>query len=1218
MTRATPQAAAVPAQRGALTRRCPYVGLVPFKEADFAYFFGRASEANLIAANLAASRLTVLYAPSGAGKSSVLRAGVLPRLRELAEDRHEDDGPAGTIVAYTRDWSTDPGAAVATAVAQAAAELRGSAADRDSRLEAPELSTRWLREVLGETGVDTIYLILDQFEEYLLYHPGRSGEGFVTELGEILRSRDLGVNVLISIREDGIAGLDRFKGTVPRLLDNYLRLAHLEPQAARSAIEGPLAHYNAVVPPDDRVDVEPGLVDKVLEQVRVGRLAVGREEPTTAGLVAERRDIEAPFLQLVLVRLWTVELAGGSRLLRKGTLDQLGGAHTIVQTHLDTVMRGLPGPQRDLAAQVFRHLVTVSGSKIALGVEDLAELTGRSPDELSGLLVTLCAVDRRILRPVPPPAGTTRATRYEIFHDVLGAAVLAWRRRYLADAERAAAERRLLAERAESEQRLVAERKQAESYAEVAGLKLRQTRLVALALVVVVVLVSALGWWAWDHTTKAQQSALLSQAAADLRTSPSASLREAVQAHLKRRDAGSRQAILKAASAPRGRVVAGSEPRIEHMMHAKDARRVVVLGAGGLLRVLGEDGRPVGPDGFSGLPGAMLAADVDTDGDRVAVVDSDGHAATVRLSTGERADLGTIPSASDIRFLPGSSGQLVVITTSDQGVTTRRADGTGQAVQLSRTLATATTPMRDGTVVTAHLDRRLQVWDARTGDRLAESPPLSGLPTFVEPAGPQQFVAVTEPVPDGATSSIVTWDWRSGAAPVVHEIYGARRVNSVSVDEAAGTVTLAADKTARTYQIGDGRLLAEVVEQPDSVLEAVVSPDRRWLATAGGEGVLVWSLAGPSALAPSAQAPTYEFLDHDGPVYDLEWVDGSRGLLSHGSDETVRRWDMSPAERVLGHQDWVLDLDTSGDGRWVATGSQDGTATVLRADAPAAPPAAAFEELDGLQAVRFNPQDPSQVVTLTTNGSSPQSWRWREGTVPTGSYFESIPDARLLLYGLAISGDGRTAASGDSLGFVHLWDTASGRLVPTPPLRVVTEGGGTGSRAAVALDPQGELVAAAGGGGVTVWQRDGSGRFVPGPWLPLPNVEQVAFDPTGRHLAGVTASGSIQLWDRDGTALRSEPLVAPGRVGAVSFSGDGRLVAAGTADGLVTVWEIETGEIVTSRREHGGFVNKVAFLTPDGSRVASASDDYTVAVWPCPACRAPDEVIEDAVAANGG
>src|SRR6266700_3750015 len=75
---------------------CPYVGLVPFFEKDAEFFYGRKEESKIIAANLRAARLTLLYGPSGVGKSSVLRAGVVSPLRDIAS--HHIEGLSKTIL----------------------------------------------------------------------------------------------------------------------------------------------------------------------------------------------------------------------------------------------------------------------------------------------------------------------------------------------------------------------------------------------------------------------------------------------------------------------------------------------------------------------------------------------------------------------------------------------------------------------------------------------------------------------------------------------------------------------------------------------------------------------------------------------------------------------------------------------------------------------------------------------------------------------------------------------------------------------------------------------------------------------------------------------------------------------------------------------------------------------------------------------------------------
>jgi hypothetical protein len=138
----------------------------------------------------------------------------------------------------------------------------------------------------------------------------------------------------------------------------------------------------------------------------------------------------------VLMRLWEEESAAGSHALRLETLDRLGGAGRIVPAHLDAAMEQLPRPEQDVAARVFRFLVTPSGTKIAHRASDLAEYAGVSADVVGLLLDHLGGPQARILR------GTGDG-RYEIYHDVLAAAILNWRARRL-QASRAARKRWLL------------------------------------------------------------------------------------------------------------------------------------------------------------------------------------------------------------------------------------------------------------------------------------------------------------------------------------------------------------------------------------------------------------------------------------------------------------------------------------------------------------------------------------------------------------------------------------------------------------------------------------------------------------------------------------------------------------------------------------------------------------------------------------------------------
>ena len=165
----------------------PYKGLASFEdsELDALLFFGREREIAAVAANVLANRLTVLYGPSGVGKSSLLGAGVARRLREQS----------GAPVVVHDSWAEDPAARLIDSVHAECGDLGATAGLVDTVAAAAQQSSE-------------LHLLLDNFEEYILYH-GLEGPLSAT-LPELLRRPGLRVNVLLSLRDDALAELDEF------------------------------------------------------------------------------------------------------------------------------------------------------------------------------------------------------------------------------------------------------------------------------------------------------------------------------------------------------------------------------------------------------------------------------------------------------------------------------------------------------------------------------------------------------------------------------------------------------------------------------------------------------------------------------------------------------------------------------------------------------------------------------------------------------------------------------------------------------------------------------------------------------------------------------------------------------------------------------------------------------------------------------------------------
>ena len=190
------------------------------------------------------------------------------------------------------------------------------------------------------------------------------------------------------------------------------------------AIEKPIKRFNQLHPDEPPVEIEPApgntgsispLVDAVLTQLspdQFGSDQTGKGAVNGANGSGRVNDaIAAPYLQLVMKRLWETELENGSRTLRLGTLDELGGAQTIVKTHVDRALSDLEPHERETALDVFRYLVTPSGTKIALVCGRPAALAGdntsRTPREVETLLERMSSGDIRISVPSRRPPVVT-------------------------------------------------------------------------------------------------------------------------------------------------------------------------------------------------------------------------------------------------------------------------------------------------------------------------------------------------------------------------------------------------------------------------------------------------------------------------------------------------------------------------------------------------------------------------------------------------------------------------------------------------------------------------------------------------------------------------------------------------------------------------------------------------------------------------------------------
>jgi len=1166
----------------------PYKGLAAFDESeeDALLFFGRAWETEVVAANVLASRLTVLYGPSGVGKSSLLRAGVVRTLRG------EGGGYPSPAVAVYGSWSGDPLVGLEEAARAAVAEALGR-----EPADAPGNLTDRLAAWSAELGAE-VCLLLDQLEELFLYHPASEGAGgFLDLLPELVTRPGLHVNVLLGIRDDALAQLDVLKGRIPALFANSLRLDHLDRESGRVAILGPLERYNSLVGPAMCVAIEPGLEEAVLDEVAAGRIEPGgaRRGAVTNGGTAHR--IETPYLQLVLQRVWEVERERGSATLRVATFRGLGAAQRIVEDHLERALTALTPSQQDAAASVFGHLVTPSGTKIAHGVSDLASYAAVGESDLEPILSSLAR--QRILRPLGENGHA--GGRYEIFHDVLGSAVLGWRARH--DAEAALVRERELARR--RHRRL---------------LILTSAALLALALM------TALTAYAFAQRSEANEQAALAQKQADLaatRRTQALKLQELTELSAQEADRQTdkarraqqqaeksaavakderRRADEKAAAAAKAQAEANEQAGLAKgsAAVARDREQKATLArkqakqaesdaraserkakkqaaiAERQTRRANDAKRRAAAQALAQASFASLTVDPERSLKRAVdaaklVPDGTAEEALRQALIASRLRL-VLPAGARVRTASYSPDGTRVVTASDDGIARIYSvkDDRGRLVQRLRDRSSIFTASFDPTgslVVTAGREHSAKVWSATTGARQSELPHSASVAS-ASFSKDGRFV-----VTGSADKTIRLWR-RNGDL-----------VRTITVDGTVKATTFSPDGSliAAVLESAGGRLTARVFDAdsgdvrhaPDQhgIAAVAFSPDSRILATASSDRTTkLWDARSGEFL--------HELSQPEGRIQHVNFSPNGRQVVTASNGGTAGLWDVATGNRIhlfCCPDNFVQTASFSPDGRFVVISSLDRTARVYEILNGRQTMLLAGHE-DSVLAAEFSP-DGDRVVTASADGTARV---WDPGTSDQlGLLGRHSGPARVASF----SRDGESVLSAGDDGVARLWPARGG-----PERRVFRHGRAIAS---AALSPNGSLVATASpaDGTVRLWSASTGTELAR---IRANRPERVVFSSDSRFLLVTEIAGGARIYRSSGSPVVG--LENTDRLTAASFSHDGTLVVGGRANGFAGIWSARTGELRRTLRGHTDRVVAASFGAAD-TRVVTASDDGTARIW---------------------
>jgi WD40 repeat protein/DNA-binding SARP family transcriptional activator len=1177
--------AAIAAPRPADDRN-PYKGLRAFMEPDARDFFGRGELIRRLVTRLAeggtGSRFLAVVGPSGAGKSSVVRAGLVPAIREGALGTGKDAFIAEML----------PGAHPMDELEAALLRIAVRPVSRlHDRLDAGSRGLLEATDLLVPAAAEVV-LVVDQFEEaFTLTADERERELFLESLRVAVADPESRLRVVVTLRADFYDRPLIYPRFGELLAERTEAVPPLTPDELEQAIRGPAESIG--------VSPGPGLVAEMIADVA--------HQPGTL-----------PLLQYALTELF--ERRDGDR-LTLAAYREIGGIAGALSARADRIYESTEPHGRRAIKQLLLRLVTLGE-----GRQDTRRRVLRS--ELDALDLDQEAIERavdtfgrhRLLTFDREPS--TREPTVEIAHEAL-LSVWGRLRTWIDEARedlrqerglaRAAAEWRGSAgdpsflmrgarleqlevwagttdlaigrpERAylkasidQRDHERAEEERRREREARIERRSARRLRGLVAVFAAAALIAGALTVVATNQRGRAQREARITTArelaaasVANLDVDPELSVSLAIEAvHATRSVDGT---VLREAEEALHRAVVASRLELE------------VPGLGGEL---------------AWSPRGVFVTEGPENSGLIDIRDSETGESVLSFH-GHDGDV------NDVAFSPDGSR---LATTGKDGTLAVWDASTGKLVSSLEGLGEAWGPSfsADGSLVAAAWfadDGAVRVMDGSTGSPVSTIYLTGGpIDTALSPDG--RHVAVAQLYTDDLGS---VFDVNTGEAAFT--LAGSsccpRAIPPLGVSWSpdGGLIAGTSQGTARVWDAETGTLRHTLLGHSGFVLGVAWSPDSSRLVTGGSDGTAkVWEIGAEGVLerwSLSAQE------SQSGIVGVAFSSDGSRVMAGDAGISAVKVWDLGPT----GNAEWA-NLPAPGhpgaefmpDGRRVVTSSGAGgvepngvgpSAVAIWDTQAGREPRTIGPPTDYFEVLAFDVSPDGSSIALGGN-SEPESFGGasavRAWDSSTGEELWRIGDSRSVNE-VAFSPDGAYVATADWEGIAKIVDR-SGRVV-----RALGRPEDNFNFSDVAFSSDGRLVATAEWAGsadrVRVWDwRRAEVLLTIDAEGPL---AQVDFDPNGPRVVLSGADGLAEIWDVQSGERVAVLAGPPGGVEDLVFSADGSRVATASVDGLVRLFDADTGARRLSLRGSGCAVEGVAF-SPDGTKLASTSWCDGVRIW---------------------
>jgi WD40 repeat protein len=1173
----------------------PYRGLAAFGEQDAAFFFGREEAATkvleLMSKHVHGSGLVVVSGVSGAGKSSLLQAGVLPRFCGAGLANLPDAARWPPLLVVPGATPLDE---LAVAVAQlagvdAGSVRRGLDADpagfaltvRQAARAQPGGQATVEGDVPSRAGGRRLLLIVDQFEQlFTQCTDEQHRRSFIAALHAVASVRPEDIEsaglVVLGVRADFEARCAEYPELADAIQDRFLLTSMTEVEL-RMAIVEPAKMVGS--------SVEPELVDLLLRELSTRQPSAA---PGVSGGEAVSGAAVLPLVSHVLDQAWRNRIGPTITI---ADYQRAGGIEGAVAESAQRAYDRLTPTQQAAAPQVFIRLTATTSDGVDTAQRvNRAELTdGKSADEARDIQAAIDGfVAERLL--------TLDAKTVEISHEVLLQAWPLLHNKWLADTHAD----RIIRTRFHNAADEWTDHDEDSSYLYSGSLLESATAMVARA----------------DAEPSRYPS--LSKVERDfLATS------ERARARRGRRRQGTmvflvvlalglavvaavavnarQSAITERNIAVSGKLVVNSEAtgnsdpalaRLESLaawrIDPTDQARYAMFEASSLPGIATMTGSGASVNGVAFSPDGKILATGNGDG-------------TVRLwDTATRRQLGQplgayshLQSLNAVAFNPdgkvvAAAGRGGVVRLWD--VATHREIGAPLGGGSGYVYSLAFSP--DGDLLAAGRDGTVQLWDVATQQQVGAplmAPGAEILAVAFSPDGTTLATAATVYGSTSASGTVLLWNvssHRQIGAPLARY---SSSVNSLAFSRNGQSLATGwGDDLIDIYDLADTKAVPTLLIGTGAIDSLAFSPAGTTLAAGTSDGdVQIWDIATEEEFGVPLSTDSR-------PIESVAFSPDGQTLATGSTDGATRLWS---AGAMMGDPIGYFDVGDaaarsvafSPDGKMLATGSLDGVTQLWNAATRDQVGGSLTADASQVYSVAFSPDG----KTLATASGDGTARLWDTATYRQLGAALSVAPAGAA-NAVAFSPDGRTLATGDSDGFVRLWNVATHKQIEV--IRT------SGPVYTLAFSPDGRVLASGGADGsvqVQMWDV-ATGRQIGAlsdgqTW----DVYAVAFSPDGSTIATGGSDQTARLWD---VATRQEigaPLsIDTGTVSSVAFSPNGQILATGSFDGRVRLWDVRTGQQIGGPLSDGGTaaVDSVAF-SPDGQTLVAGTYAGVVQLW---------------------